>query len=213
MGATVLGNVDLSEAEGLETVAHVGGSTVGIDTLYLSKGQISEVFLRGAGVPDTLITYIGSLVVKPFDFYSCFISYSSKDDEFAQRIHADLRSKQVRCWFAPEDLKIGERFRDRIEESIRIHDKLLIVLSVNSINSPWVQTEVEAALERERHENRLVLFPIRLDDSIMDATQAWAAEIRRTRYIGDFTRWKDHDSYKKTFSRLLRDLAQGEKNT
>jgi hypothetical protein len=117
----------------------------------------------------------------------------------------------VRCWYAPEDLKIGDRFRDRIEESIRFHDKVLLVLSANSINSPWVQTEVEAALERERREKRSVLFSIRLDEEVMETTQAWAADLRRTRHIGDFSRWKEHDSYQAAFSRLLRDLSQSEK--
>jgi TIR domain len=48
-------------------------------------------------------------------FYSCFISYSSKDQDFASRLHADLHDKGIRCWFAPEDLKIGDRIRTRIE--------------------------------------------------------------------------------------------------
>jgi hypothetical protein len=75
-----------------------------------------------------------------------------------------------------------------------------------------VETEVETALERERREKKLVLFPIRLDDAVMETTQAWAADLRRTRHIGDFTRWKDHDSYQKAFTRLLRDLSQSEKS-
>jgi len=40
----------------------------------------------------------------------------------------------------------------------------------------------------------------------MDTDQAWAASLRRTRHIGDFTCWKDHDAFKKAFERLLRDL-------
>ena len=73
--------------------------------------------------------------------------------------------------------------------------------------SPWVATEVEAAFEREhRDKGRLVLFPIRLDDEIMQTGQAWAADIRRRRHIGDFSQWKEHDSYQKAFERLLRDL-------
>jgi hypothetical protein len=36
--------------------------------------------------------------------------------------------------------------------------------------------------------------------------QAWAADIRRTRHIGDFTNWKNHDAYQKAFARLLEDL-------
>jgi hypothetical protein len=31
----------------------------------------------------------------------------------------------------------------------------------------------------------------------------------RKRHIGDFTHWKDHDSYQKAFDRLLKDLRAG----
>ncbi|MCB2193126.1 MAG: hypothetical protein KQI62_16260 [Deltaproteobacteria bacterium] len=44
----------------------------------------------------------------------------------------------------------------------------------------------------------------------MDTDKAWAADIRRTRHIGNFTEWKNHDSYKKNFDRLLRDLKASE---
>jgi len=206
VGFTVFGGNDLSTVVGLDTVRHAGPSTIGIDSIFLSKGKIPEVFLHGAGVPDTLISYLPSCVGNPFDYYSCFISYSTKDEEFAKRLHSDLQANGVRCWFAPEDLKIGDKFRTRIDESIRIYDKLLLILSENSIASSWVEEEVEAALERERLQNRLVLFPIRLDDSVMMATQAWAASLRRARHIGDFHNWKDHDAYQKAFQRLLRDL-------
>lgn len=51
---------------------------------------------------------------------------------------------------------------------------------------------------------------IRIDDAVTDSNKAWAASIRCTPHIGDFTRWKDHDSYSKAFGRLLRDLkAEG----
>ena len=156
--------------------------------------------------PEDFIVYMRSLAGKAIDFYSCFISSSSKDDDFAQRLHADLQQKGVRCWFAPEDLKIGDKFRTRIDESIRVYDKLMVILSENSIPSRWVEKEVEAAFEREEREKKLVLFPIRLDDAVMDTEQAWAANLRRTRHIGDFRAWKDHDQYQKSFERLLRDL-------
>ena len=204
---TAFGDNDLSDVKGLETVHHGGPSTIGIDTIYKSKGNIPEVFLRGCGVPKDFIVYMKSLVGKPIEFYSCFISYSSKDDDFAQRLYADLQAKNVRCWFAPEDLKIGEKFRMRIDEAIRIHDKLLLVLSGSSVRSAWVEKEVETAFEKERRQdNKPVLFPIRLDDAVMKTDQAWAADIRRTRHIGDFRTWKDHDAYQKAFARLLRDL-------
>ena len=106
--STVFGDNDLSTVKGLETVRHDGPSTVGVDTIYKSKGNIPEAFLRGAGVPEDFITYMKSLVGKAIEFYSCFISYSSKDDDFAQRFYADLQAKNVRCWKFVENAKWGE---------------------------------------------------------------------------------------------------------
>jgi hypothetical protein len=141
---------------------------------------------------------------------SCFISYSSSDQEIAERLHADLINARVKCWFAPEDLKTGDKLRPAFDEAIQKHDKLMVLLSEHSVQSPWVEKEVETAFEKERQQKRTVLFPIRLDDAVMETDQAWAADIRRTRHIGDFRNWKDHDAYKKAFDRLLRDLkAEG----
>jgi len=206
MGWTSFGDVDLSVVKNLETAKHEGPSIIGIDAIYRSQGKIPEVFLRGAGVPDSFIVYMRSLVGKPFDYYSCFISYSSKDEDLARRLYADLQSNHVRCYFAPHDMRIGDEIRPRIDESIRTHDKLLLVFSESSLASTWVKKEVETAFEQEAQQNKLVLLPIRLDDTVMHTPQARAADIRRMRHIGDFRQWKQHDEYQKAFARLLRDL-------
>jgi len=61
-------------------------------------------------------------------------------------------------------------------------------------------------MEREGRENRTLLFPIRIDEAVMEASQSWAADIRRTRHIGNFCDWQEHPAYRKAFDRLLRDL-------
>ena len=210
VGGTAFVATNLSVAKGLESVNHHGPSTIGIDTVYASQGRIPEVFLRGAGVPDEFIAYTRSLVGRAIEFYSCFISYSSKDQDFAERLHADLQDNGVRCWFAPEDMKIGDKIWDRLDQSIRLHDKLLLVLSANSIGSEWVEDEVTTAFEEERRRDKTVLFPVRLDDTVFDTEESWAAKVRQ-RHIGDFRQWKQHDAYQKAFDRLLRDLkAEGQ---
>ena len=147
---------------------------------------------------------------KAIGYYSCFISFSSKDQEFTYRLHDDLRRCRVRCWFAPRDMKIGDKIRPAIDQSIRVHDRLLLVLSENSVASQWVEQEVETALERERKQEEKVLFPVRLDEVVMEIESGWPALIRNTRHIGDFSRWKDHNAYQQAFERLLRDLkAEG----
>ena len=104
---TVFASVDLHACTGLETVRHLGPSSVGLDTFFLSGGDIPEVFLRGCGVPDSFLQYAASLAGTAIGFYSAFLSYSSKDQELAERLHADLQAKGVRCWFAPEDRRLG----------------------------------------------------------------------------------------------------------
>ncbi len=198
-------DIDLRRVKGLEKVNYVSPSSIGIDTIYRSQGNIPEAFLKGAGIDDTFIEYIHSLVGKPIEYYSCFISYSSRDEAFAKRLYADLQSNNVRCWFAPEDLKIGDKFWHRIDESIRLYNKLLIVLSEHSVQSDWVEREVMAAFEKEK-QGKMVLFPIMLDDAVKDCTAPWVADLRRQRHIGDFRGWKNHDDYQKAFERLLRDL-------
>lgn len=205
---TVFGATDLTTTKGLDNCTHHGPCVIDYQTLQSSK-TLPLAFLRGCGLPDYYIDYIPSLINQPIQYYSCFISYSSKDEGFTQRLYADLQNKGVRCWYAPEDLKIGDKTRIRIDEVIRLHEKLLLVLSDHSIDSDWVEKEVETAFEKERKNKETVLFPIRLDNTVMGCDTGWAADIKRSRNIGDFTEWKDHDAYKKAFDRLLRDLKAG----
>jgi hypothetical protein len=129
------------------------------------------------------------------------------DQEFANRLHADLQDNGVRCWFAPHDLKIGDDLLDIPDAAIRVRDKVLLILSENSIGSGWVKKEVTAAFDEEDRRNCTVLFPVRIDDAVMETDEAWAAQLRR-RLIGDFRHWKNHDGYKRAFERVLRDLKR-----
>jgi len=205
-GLTVWGGVDLRGARNLQTVSHRLPSTIGVDTIQASAGEVPEVFLRGCGVSDAFIAYARSFArtTSPAQLYSCFISYSSHDAEFCQRLYADLQAAGVRCWFADKNLKLGASFRDEIENAIRLHDRLLLVLSEASVRSPWVRRQVEQALDREDRDARVVLWPVRLDDAILKSSEPWATEVRRRRDIGDFSHWKDPDAYKVAFDRLLR---------
>ena len=208
---TVFADVNLSDVKGLDTVNHQGPSTIGVDTLYNSKGNIPEVFLKGCGLPDTFIEYAHSLTSKAIEFYSCFISYSTADKVFADRLYADLQAKGVRCWYAPHDMKGGKKIHDQIGEAIRQHEKLLLILSERSINSEWVKQEITKAKKREDAEGKRVLFPIGLIE--YSKIQEWEfpdskgrdlAEEIRMYYIPSFIGWdKDNEAYTTEFGKLL----------
>ena len=146
--------------------------------------------------------------------FSVFVSYSTQDQEFVTRLYHDLQRNRVNCWYAPEELKGGEKLYDQIDSAIKIYDKLLLVLSEHSINSEWVKSEMRRCRRAEKKEGKRKLFPIRLVD--MPTLEDWdcfdpdygkdlAVEVREY-YIPDFSNWKDHDAYKIAFDRLLRDL-------
>jgi hypothetical protein len=216
LGWTIFGNIDLSTVKGLESIFHMGPSTVGIDTLYASQGKIPETFLRGAGVPEEFITQIPALIasLKPIQFQSCFISYSHRDEEFARGLHSAMRSRNLRVWYAAEEMKGGKKVHEQIFHAIQVHDRLLLVLSTESMQSDWVVTEIKRAKKVEREEKRRKLFPIRLVN--FETIEEWecfdadsgkdlAAELREY-YIPDFSNWKDHDAFEAEFAKLLRDL-------
>lgn len=209
VGYTVFGEVDLGSVLGLNTISHAWPSTIGIDTIYASNGDIPDVFLQGCGVPTAVIKLIRELNPKASDYYSCFISHSSVDKDFVKRLYDELKEKGVPCYYAPHDLPIGAKTRPTLHEEIRNHDKLLLVLTEDSVKSAWVEDEVEHAFELEKERGLNVLFPIRLDDAVMSSKTGWASSAK-SRNIGDFTKWKDHDAYQEAFSRLLRGLKQSD---
>lgn len=200
------GDNDLSETVGLNAVKHFGPSTIGIDTIYRSKGNIPEEFLRGAGVPRHFISYTGYLNEKAFEHNSCFISFSGNDRNFIEKIGEDLQREGISCWYAPEEMKMGDEIRQQVDQLIRVQDKLLVVLSKFSVESPWIQKEVEAAIEEERNRNRAVLFPLRLDNGRMDAEKDWLDDLQKTHPIYDFTDWQNREGYFAQFSHLVEDL-------
>ncbi len=212
---TILGNIDMREVIGLDNARTIGPLTVGIDTIYKSQGKIPDKFLQDAGVREEIIEIARSIRNgPPIQWHSCFISYSTKDEEFVLRLHSRMRGANMRVWCAVKDLEGGKKLHEQLFEAIQIHDRLLIVLSEHSIQSEWVMTEIRKARETEKKEKRRKLFPIRLTD--FETLRDWtcfdadtvtdlAVEVREY-FIPDFSNWKDHDAFESAFARLKKDL-------
>jgi hypothetical protein len=205
---TLFSRVNLHEAKNVGAMLHCGPSSIGVDALHESGGRLPLTFMRGCGVPESLIAFSRSFAPASSDSHTCFISHSSSDREFVERLYADLQNRGVRCWYAPEDLGIGQNIRGTIRHSIKEHERLLIVLSEHSINSSWVESEVEAAFQEESHRNDTVLVPITVDPFAMTCEVPWVEEIRLTRHIGDFSNWREPANYRRTFEKLTHSLKK-----
>jgi uncharacterized protein YjbI with pentapeptide repeats len=211
LGGTIFSDCDLSQAIGLSEVIHHGPSTLGVDTIFQSCGNIPDHFLRQAGVPNNLIEAIPTLRGDPSEYYSCFVSYSAKNQDIADCLKKDLQQQGVRCWLASENIKSGKKVRHELDKTIKIQDMLILILSEAAIESFWVENEVRAAFERERVRKSTcndaqVLFPITVDNAIFTTKKAWAEMLRSTKNICDFRAWQDSTLYKVAVERLVKDL-------
>jgi uncharacterized protein YjbI with pentapeptide repeats len=220
MGWTNLSGTKLVFAHGLDRVEHLGPSIVDIDTLARCYRESSDspsskirtgttamtVFVRGVGVPEDVIE-----IARKRSFSSqlapCFISYSSIDLHFVRRLHRDLQDEGVRCWYAPEAMRVGEDIRIRIQEAIRKHARVIVVLSETSAQSEWVKFEVRTAVEEEMRSSLTnILLPIRIDSFTDGVVPDWVGAIRARRSIGDFRDWADSARYRAALRGLLEAL-------
>lgn len=149
----------------------------------------------------------GGLAYATKQYARCFISYSSKDEEFAQRLYSGLARRKVPCWFAPKDIPIGGKIWDEIRRAIDFTDKVIVILSKNSIQSEWVEDEITAAFENERNLGKEILIPVRIDDEVMTSKEAWASKVR-ARNIADFTNWNEEAVFRKGILRIVRSLSE-----
>ena len=214
VGHSVFSNLDLSEVRGLTEAIHSNPSTLGIDTLLRSQGTIPDVFLRGCGLPDDFIAFVPSFVGKPFDFYSCFISYSHKDKQFARQLHDRLQGEGIRCWLDEKELNPGDDLYHGIDRGIRAWDKVLLCSSRHSLSSWWCDNEIKIALDKERELQKttgkklLKIIPLNLDGFLF--SDKWESGYRqqiRDRVAADFIKWKkDADEFDLQFEGVLKAL-------
>ena len=202
LSETLLADVNLRDAAGLEACVHRGPSVVDHRTLTRS-GSLPLQFLRGCGLPDEVIRVLPTVLGAATRYRSCFISYASADEEFAGRLHTDLQRRGIRCWFAPHDMRIGDKVLDAVDDAIVRTDRVVLILSQAAIASGWVEDEVTRAFAEERRRSETLLLPVRIDDAVLSATTAWATKLRDGRNIGDFTGYPEPACYRRTLERLV----------
>lgn len=218
-GATMGGTncaTDLSHVQGLDSVVHEGPSFIPVETLLNFGPKLPVSFLRGCGLFDEEIEYFRSRIQRPFKPYSCYISYSHADTEFAERLYTALQSRGVRCWLDRYELAAGDKIDKHIDEAIRAHDKILLCASENSLRSWWIEREIEKALDLERRradvesefEPRVIVLD--LDGYIVKGWEGIYKQELLSRRLADFRDWMQdasqfESSVEELYSALLPD--------
>jgi hypothetical protein len=97
---------------------------------------------------------------RPMKNLIVFISYSSKDKKFVERLDADLKEMGVDVWRDCSTIKGGENWVKNISEAIKECDFFLLVWSKNAVSSDWVEKEISLASALKR-----VIIPCRKDQT------------------------------------------------
>lgn len=209
---------DLSGVKGLENINFRFESPISVNSVLAFRDELPESFLQGCGLRDEEIAYFRGMVGQPIRFYSCFISYSTADEEFATRLHNDFRAAGIRCWKWDDDARTGRTVWGEIDQAIRLHDKLVLIASESALKSPAVIREIERALQKEDDLARRaaagepvgdtnVLFPVRIDDYLFETWEHERKADVTDKVIADARGWeRDPEVYARARDRLIRDL-------
>jgi hypothetical protein len=146
-----------------------------------------------------------------------FVSYAQADKHIARQVAETLKNAGLRVWIDEWELAAGDSIAARIEEAVASSDILLVLLSPRSVESRWVQSELNAALSRELRDRAITVVPALIEDCVipplladrqfLDLRTDWSHALRRlVDQIGsapdvDFSRL---DST--SFERLVADL-------
>lgn len=112
--------------------------------------DVPEVFF------EQVIKVLETQIRKPY----VFLSYSSKDKRFVRGLAAKLETAGIRVWLDEAEIKVGQSLIGRLREAIDSVDFLVVILSKASVESHWVQKELDIAMNQEIKRKKVKVLPI-----------------------------------------------------
>ena len=91
---------------------------------------------------------------------SIFLSHSSVDKPFVEKLAKDLTHMGVDAWFDKWEIKVGESITWKIEDGIRENEYFGIVLSPEALQSEWVKSEISAGWIKQMQTKKILVLPI-----------------------------------------------------
>lgn len=126
-----------------------------------------------------------------------FLSHNSNDKPFVRKLAADLESHGVRCWIDEAEIKIGDSLVQKIREGIDSVDYVAVILSNDSINSPWVQREIDVSINKEILGKNIKVLPLLLEPCELPG-------FLLGKFYADFT---TNEKYPDALKRLIQSLG------
>jgi hypothetical protein len=97
----------------------------------------------------------------------CFISHNHRDNEVAERIAEELVKAGAEVWVDDWEMHPGDSLIAKISEAIVDSYYLVALLSKDSVQSSWVNKELEIALTRQISDKSIKVIPCLIDDCVI----------------------------------------------
>jgi hypothetical protein len=128
---------------------------------------------------------------------SVFLSHNKEDKAFVRRLARDLGNHGVRFWLDEAEINVGDSLIEKIRSGLDEVDYVAVVLSPNSIASPWVQREVDVAMNQEISGKQVKVLPIMYHKCELPGFLLGKA-------YADFT---EDSQYEDAFAKLIRSIG------
>jgi hypothetical protein len=128
---------------------------VGLDASNSCEALVSDVLLP-------LVSALRAMDITP---PSVFICHASEDKPLARSIAVTLRNFGAKVWLDEWEIRVGDSIVERINAGLEASSNLIVVLSKNSVNKPWVRREFSSALMAQLSKQCVAVLPVRLDDA------------------------------------------------
>ena len=91
---------------------------------------------------------------------SIFLIHTSTDKPFVRKLAADLEAHGIQYWLDEVEINVGESLIEKIRQGLDDVDFVAAVLSPTSVASPWVQRELDVAMNQEIAGRQVKVLPI-----------------------------------------------------
>ncbi|MCE2563530.1 TIR domain-containing protein [Komagataeibacter sp. FNDCF1] len=88
-----------------------------------------------------------------------FISFSSKDGEFARKLITDIEKRDIPCWISSRNVEPGADYQDAIIDAMNRCSVILLLFSENANSSKEIAKELAIASKRSKP-----IIPARIED-------------------------------------------------
>ncbi len=128
---------------------------------------------------------------------SVFLCHNKEDKPFVKQLARDLENHGVKYWLDDAEINVGDSLIEKIRNGLDEVDYVAVILSPNSIASPWVQREMDVAMNQEIRGKRIKVLPIMYRNCELPG-------FLLGKFYADFT---EESRYEDAFAKLVRSIG------